>query len=373
MNEGGEVPFVWMILVLAGPTAIVSYLVCWAMRYLSPRLGYLDRPAGHKSHAEPMPLGGGLAIVLPMILVIVAGLAVILLGGLKGVPGFDWVAIHRPGIAYRSHQMGGVLLAALILHVLGFFDDLKDLGPAMKLIFQTAAAALVVIGFGVRIYMFVPIEAVSVLITIVWIVVITNAFNFLDNADGLSAGVALICTVVLLAVAAGAGQIFVSAYLACFAGTLVGFLVHNFPPARIFLGDAGSLPIGFFLAVGSILTTYYHEQNPAQARTAVLIPLVVMAIPLYDFVSVVYLRYRRGLSPFRGDRRHFSHRLIAKGMAGRDAVLTIYLACAGTAVAAIVLRQVSWPYAILLFLQTVCIVAIIALLESGPANGEPNH
>lgn len=301
MNSDSAMPLSVIILLLAGPTAIASFLICWIMRYLSPALGYLDRPAGHKAHGKPTPLGGGLAIMIPMILAIAGGLLVILLRYHESIASLDWLANHRPGIILRSHQVGGVLLAGLILHVLGLFDDVKDLGPWIKLIFQTAAAGLVVIGFGVRLHLFVPIAPLSIATTIIWIVVITNAFNFLDNADGLCAGVALICTAVLLAVAVSGGQVFVSAYLACFAGVLVGFLVHNFPPARIFLGDAGSLPIGFFLAVGSILTIYYHQQDPSQTKTAVLIPLVVMAIPLYDFVSVVYLRYRRGVSPFRAE------------------------------------------------------------------------
>lgn len=355
--------FVTMIPILAGATAIASYLISWLMRRVSPSLGYMDHPAGRKAHARAMPLGGGFAIVGPMILVIVTGMVLTIYDVYPRFSAIDWLTAYHQGIAQRANQMGGILLAGFILHVLGLFDDVKDLGPAFKLIVQTAAAALVVVGFDVRVALFVPFAPLSVVITIVWIVVITNAFNFLDNADGLSTGVALVCTAVLLASAVAAGQVFVSAYLACLAGVLVGFLVHNFPPARIYLGDAGSMPVGFFLAVGSILTTYYHETAPTGPKTAVLIPLVVLAIPLYDFVSVVYLRYRSGANPFKGDQRHFSHRLIDRGFTTKEAVMTIYLACVGTALAAIVLRYVTWPYAILLLVQTACLVAIIATLE----------
>lgn len=369
--KGIDAPFIYMLLLLAGLTGGLCFAICWLMRWLGPRLGYIDRPGGHegKGHAAPMPIGGGVGMVAAIILVIVGALAAVLAGYYREFSAFEWLDLHRPGVILRAHQIAGVLLGAIILHVLGLFDDVKDLGPWQKLIIQFAAAALVVIGFDVRIYLFVPIPAIGAVISIFWIVVITNAFNFLDNVDGLSAGVALICTLVLLVIAATAGQVFVAAYLACLAGALMGFLIHNFPPARLYQGDAGSLPIGFLLAVGSILTTYYHEQSPTQAKTSAFIPLVVMAIPLYDFVSVVVLRWLSGASPFAGDRRHFSHRLLGRGLTVRQAVLTIYLACIGTAMAAIVLRAVSWPYAVLLFVQAVCVVAMIAILEYQPKNG----
>jgi len=366
-DHTGE-PFIQMIATLAAPAVVVSYLLCWLMRRLSPKLGYLDYPTGRKQHDRPMPMGGGVAVMAAMIVMIVGGLAVVLSGATAWVGRFGWLEIHKPGLTCQAHQIGGILLCALILHVLGIFDDMKNLGPKIKLLVQFAVAGLIVIGFGVRLYMFIPVPAVSAVVTILWIVIITNAFNFLDNADGLSAGTALICTSVLLVVSAHAGQVFVAAYLACFAGTLFGFLLHNFPPARIYLGDAGSLPVGFLLAVGSILTTYYHQTDPDQVKTAVLVPLVVMAIPLYDSLSVIVLRLRSGAKLFAADHRHFSHRLIRRGLSVRDAVLTVYLACGGTAIAAIVLRVVSWPYAILIFLQTACIIAIIALLEYKPAN-----
>ncbi len=357
-----------MIVVLTGATFVLSFAGCWLMRAISPLLGYVDRPGGRKSHTRVMPMGGGVAIIASMLLLIVGGMAAALAGVHTKLPAFDWLSVHLPGLASRTHQMGGILLCAVVLHVMGLIDDVKDLGPEVKLIVQVVAAGLVVMVFGVRVHLFIPVPILGTLITVLWIVVLTNAFNFLDNADGLSAGVALICTAVLLAVEVGAGQVFVSAFLACLAGALLGFLLHNFPPARIYLGDAGSMPVGFLLAVGSILTTYYKTQGVDEARIGVLIPLVVMAIPLYDFLSVIVLRWLSGQSPFVGDHRHFSHRLIKRGLSVRHAVLTIYLACGGTAVAAIVLRQVSLPYALLLFVQTICIVAIIALLEYEPRN-----
>jgi len=201
----------------------------------------------------------------------------------------------------------------------------------------------------------------------VWLVAITNAFNFLDNMDGLSAGVAAICAVALLGASASMGQVFVSSLLCLLLGALLGFLPHNFPPAKVFMGDAGSTVIGFLLAVASCLTTYVR---PGQTYYlyGVFVPLVLMAVPLYDMVSVITLRLRERKNPMVGDRRHFSHRLVRRGMKVPAAVLTIYLCTAATAISASLLANVTGnTAAILVFCQTIAILLIIAVLESGQA------
>ncbi len=367
-----KTPFWQMIGYLSTVSAVGTFLLCYLMRHLSPRIGYVDRPAGRKNHTRVMPYGGGIAIFITFASLILAGTVLVYFNQLREVHPFDWTTVHQAGVANRLNEIGGILLGGLILLILGLFDDLKDLGPRFKLIVQFAVATLVVIGFDVRLYLFSPGAPFGWILTILWIVTLTNAFNFLDNADGLSAGVALVCTMVLLAVAVAGGQVLVSAFLACLAGALVGFLFHNFPPAKIFLGDAGSLVIGYLPSGGSILPNSNKQAAPQPRNTAVLIPLIVMAIPLYDLLSVIVLRLRRGISPFVGDHRHFSHRLMKRGLSTRQMVFTIYLASAGTAVGAILLRYVGGLPAILIFLQTLCIVAIIGILEYQPIKNE-NH
>ncbi len=360
------IPLWQMVTCLGIPAAVCCFTLCYVMRAVCPKLGYVDHPGGRKDHGRVMPYGGGLAIFLTFILLILLGLTLVLSGKIEQIPSFQWLTIHHPGIHTRLNQMAGVLFGAFILLILGLFDDVKNFGPLFKLFIQFAVAALVVIGFDVRLSLFVQGISFGWIVSILWIVVLINSFNFLDNADGLSAGVALICTIVLLGVALVGGQVFVSAFLACLAGALLGFLGHNFPPARIFLGDAGSLVIGYLLAIGTILTTFYNEQNPQTSKFSVLIPLIVMAIPLYDFFSVIVLRWLSGVSPFVGDHRHFSHRLLKRGLTPRQMVLTIYLATGGTAVGAIMLRHLAGLPAFLIFLQTLCIVAIIGILEYQP-------
>ena len=345
---------------------IISYVSCAVAKPVAKKLGYVDVPYKHKAHKTVMPLGGGIALVFSFTLIILVGLSAVHTGIAYKLPYISCLSNFHSGIIVRTQQISGILFCAFLLLVLGIFDDIKDLGPFFKLAMQFAIASLVVIGFNVKLYLFIKVPIISYLISIIWIVTITNAINFMDNTDGLAAGVSLICSFVLLAVSALGGQLLVSAYLACLAGALAGFLFHNFPPAKIFLGDAGSQPIGFLLAIGTILTTYYYEQNPQTQKTSVLMPVIVLAIPIYDFLSVIVLRLYSGVSPFVGDHRHFSHRLISRGLTKRQTVLTIYLASIGTAIGAIILRSVSGILAWLVIFQTLCIVAIIAILEYQP-------
>jgi UDP-GlcNAc:undecaprenyl-phosphate GlcNAc-1-phosphate transferase len=197
----------------------------------------------------------------------------------------------------------------------------------------------------------------------VWIVLIVNAFNFLDNMDGLSAGIAVITSSILFTAAALNGQVFIGAMALIFIGTLLGFLVFNFPPAKIFMGDAGSLVVGFFVALLSLRTTYYNQAQSGQWYS-VFVPLIVMAVPLYDFISVTLLRVCQGKSPFVGDTQHFSHRIKKRGLTDTQTVLTLYLATLCTGLSATFLYQVNLAGVVLIFAQTVMILFIIAIFEA---------
>jgi UDP-GlcNAc:undecaprenyl-phosphate GlcNAc-1-phosphate transferase len=154
--------------------------------------------------------------------------------------------------------------------------------------------------------------------------------------------------------------LFVSGFLFLLSGSLVGFLYHNRPPARLFMGDAGSYFIGFSLAVMTILATF---STPGGPRHAVLIPVCVLAVPLYDTLSVILIRLRAGRSIFEGDTNHFSHRLVALGMSRVQAVLTIYLTTAACGLAALALPQVNAWGAAAIALAIACLLCVIAILE----------
>jgi len=207
-------------------------------------------------------------------------------------------------------------------------------------------------------------NVVSAIVTVLWIAAVTNAFNFLDNMDGLSAGVASVCTAAFLVATLSIGQWFVAAGLALLLGSTLGFLWHNFPPAKIFMGDGGSLLIGLVLGVLTVRTTYLTPGTRWESHWySVFAPVIVLALPLYDLVVVSIIRLMRGKSPFVGDTNHFSHRLVNRGMSRRTAVLCLYLVSAATSIAAILLPHVSGGFAVLIFVQTMLILGVVALLE----------
>lgn len=338
----------------------VSVLLTMAVRRWSHRWGFLDVPGGHKAHAAPVALGGGIAIVWSFVLIVGVGLAIVVLAEPQEYLGR--LAVYKAGVMAKVPSLLMILASALFLHAVGLIDDVRPLSPRVKLLAQVLAAGLVVFGANVR-----AAEALgtipSLVLTMLWLVGICNAVNLMDNADGLCAGVVAIAAVFLAISAAQVGQIFVPALAWVLAGAVLGFLVFNFPPAKIFMGDAGSLPIGFLLAVLTIMTTYH---NPAMktAPYGLAVPLFILAVPLYDTLTVLIYRYRAGVPLFKGDRRHFSHRLLRRGMSGPAMVLTIYLATATTGLSALLLPWVGWTAAALLFVQCVCVLSVVAILES---------
>jgi len=282
-------------------------------------------------------------------------------GGPSWVP--PVIALHLAGVVMRTKMALIILGGAAAMCALGLWDDRRPMGPWIKLVGQFIVVGAVVILADLRILTILG-EPLSTIVSIVWVIVIVNAMNFMDNMDGLCAGVALICALALVAAAAGIGQLFVGGWLCLLIGATAGFLVFNFPPARIFMGDAGSMMLGFMLAVLSMLTTYYDPSRPLAREYALLVPVVLLAVPLYDFASVMFIRIREKRNPMVGDSMHFSHRLVRRGLSVRPAVLTIYLCTAVTAVAAVLLPHVpSWA-AWLLAGQTLGVLGIIAVLES---------
>jgi UDP-GlcNAc:undecaprenyl-phosphate GlcNAc-1-phosphate transferase len=349
---------------LAGSFASSAALTVVARR-LAPRVGLVAYPKADRYHRSIIPLGGGLAIFGTVALFLLAGAAALRLAAAPGpLRGLAERAGLNPADFPRHHdELLVIVLCATILFLVGLWDDKRSLGPGAKLAFQFLVALLAAGFADVRVEFFIHNRVVTTILSAFWIVLIVNAFNFLDNMDGASAGIAAIAGSVLLTAAAFNGQVFVSGLAIAFIGALLGFLVFNFPPASIFMGDAGSLVVGFFVALLTLRTDYYHQ---AQSRSwyPVLLPLIAMAVPLYDFLSVTVLRIRQGRSPFIGDTQHFSHRLRRRGLTDTQTVLTLYLATLCTGLGAAFLYQVNLVGALLIVGQTLLIVGIIGVFES---------
>jgi UDP-GlcNAc:undecaprenyl-phosphate/decaprenyl-phosphate GlcNAc-1-phosphate transferase len=382
--------FTFVILALGAISFVLSLVLVGVMVRVAPRLGFVDRPGGRKAHGGAMPLGGGVGIFLAIALPMLAVVGFVLVRG----PAFERgqrttiiSGVSAPAPAYWSGAREKVPLALAIvaavaaMHLLGLADDRWALGPFVKLICQLAIIAALVAPFReLRILWaldgFLHTRGLlPAILAILWIAAITNAFNFLDNMDGLSAGVGAVCTTAFLAATLSIHQWFVAATLATLLGSMLGFLWWNFPPARIFMGDAGSLVIGLMLGVLTVLTTYLPPGVSWGAGWYdVFAPVIVLALPLYDLLVVSAIRMRRGRSPFVGDTNHFSHRLVRMGLSKRAAVLCLYLISAATAVAAIVLPHVSSSWAaILIFAQTLMILGVAALLELRAVGSRPEQ
>jgi UDP-GlcNAc:undecaprenyl-phosphate GlcNAc-1-phosphate transferase len=259
-------------------------------------LDLVDAPAQRKLHRTPMPLLGGAAIFLGAI----AAVLVIYRG--------------RP-----EPTVIGVLLATTVVALTGLIDDYRPL-PAWAKLAGQFAGFLILVSFGIRVRLPLP-EPFDYAITLLWLLGITNAINFLDNMDGLSAGIAAVTTSFILLLALSNGQFLVAALAAALLGACLGFLRYNFPPARIFMGDVGSLFLGFLLAVMGIQLRFPDNSN----FVTWMVPVFLLGLPIFDMTLVVVSRLRRGLSPNTAGRDHTSHRLVRLGFSSREAVLILYL------------------------------------------------
>lgn len=305
-------------------------------RRVALTLGILDHPSSRKVHSSPMPLLGGVAIYI-------AFLAALLLFS----------------DAFFVNQVIGILLGATWVSLLGIWDDWRTLRPAFKLTGQFFGIAILV-ATGVQVA-FLRNPILNVFVTAAWMVGITNAVNFLDNMDGLSGGIVAIASGWFLVLSLLNGQLLVAPFAAALLGASLGFLVYNFNPALIFMGDAGSLFLGFMLAAVGLKLRF-----PSHPDTITwMIPIFVLGIPIFDMTLVTVSRLRRGVNPWTtAGKDHLSHRLVQLGLSHRSAVLTIYSLCLLTGAVGFAIQYVPLELAYaLLVLALVITISLILFFE----------
>ena len=335
-------PFnVYLLATLSAWVTVLAALPIWRKWCL--RTGLVDDPGERKIHDQPVPLAGGLAVMTGLLVPTLLGCLVLWwqkAGGKAGDISFipnatshitvrfplldpDSAFLLQYGLGRRGWELAGILLGAVGTLLIGWLDDKHELRPRVKFAGQFVIAALVAAS-GTRITLFVPSTLFSYAITILWILTVINAFNFMDNMNGLSAGLGAIAAYHFAIIAAEENQYLVALIAFLAFGALLGFLPYNFPRARAFLGDAGSHLVGYLLAVLAILPHFHTATHPR--RAAVLIPLLILAVPLADLVWVVLLRWRIGQPFYQGDTNHLSHRLVRRGLTRTQAVLVVWLA-----------------------------------------------
>jgi UDP-GlcNAc:undecaprenyl-phosphate/decaprenyl-phosphate GlcNAc-1-phosphate transferase len=306
------------------------------------RTGLMDDPGRRKIHDQPIPLAGGLAVMTGLLAPTLLACLLLWFQGPGTSPGGlshqldsapDVAAptvlmnptsafLLKYGLGRRATELAGIFLGAFGMLWLGWLDDKRELRPRAKFAGQLLIAALVAAS-GVRITLFVHSTPFSYAVTLLWILTVINAFNFMDNMNGLCAGLGAIGALHFALLAAKGGQYLVALIAFLTFGALLGFLPYNFPRARAFLGDAGSHLAGYLLAVLAILPHFYTSKHPRQ--WAVLSPLLILAIPLADLVWVVLLRWRIGQPFYQGDTNHLSHRLVRRGLTRTQSVLVIWI------------------------------------------------
>ena len=328
--------FVSALLLALGATPVV--------RRLADRLGVVDQPDPRKLHRAPVPLLGGIAIYVGFIL------ALLLFGE-------RWVL----------SQMIGILVSATMVSFLGIWDDRWGVRPLLKLLGQLVAASILIIS-GIKVS-FLPYPALNVAITLVWVVGITNALNLLDNMDGLSGGVGAVAAGFFLLLAAMNGQYLVASLAAALMGACIGFLYYNLNPATIFMGDAGSMFLGFILSVVGIKLRF--PGRPSMITW--MIPVVVLGLPIFDTTLVVISRLRGGMNPLTSPGKdHVSHRLVQMGLSQRNAVIVLYLICCALGLAAIFIMQADFLQAYLMGAAVFVagLMGLIALERVRPTGGQ---
>lgn len=334
--------------------------VAWAVtpwvRRQAFRWGALDRPDARKVHQKVMPRLGGLAVYL---------------GFVVGV-----LVTMQP-----SRSTYGLLLGMTLIVLLGALDDIRGLSPRVKLAGQIAAA-LVLLPFGVQIYFVTnPLNGhilelgwLGVPVTVFWVVAVTNAVNLIDGLDGLAGGVSCIAALTMAAVGWTQWQVFgavgqqdVILLALMLASSLVGFLRHNFHPARIFLGDSGSMLLGYVLAAMAIMGL-----TKSVTAVSVVVPLVILGIPLLDTTFAVVRRYHNHRPIFQPDKEHLHYQLLSMGLSHRQAVLVIYGISVLLGASAVALNLVATDQALAL-LVILAVVIITAANKVGVIGGVPQR
>lgn len=283
----------------------VTALLAWVSIRLAMRVGLVDLPnsAPHKKHRNPTPIAGGIALYISLVLT-----------------AFWSGIVHNPGVK-------AMYFASIPVFIFGLWDDLKEISPVIKIVGQSLAV-VILISFGVSIKVFESPEFLisfpgnigvylDWILTFLWIVGITNAFNFVDSMDGLAVGLAAIATTFFILVTLDSGQLALSKQSALLLGTCIGLFIFNSPPARLFLGDSGAQSLGFFL--GAIAIAYRPEG--AFQSSSWVVPIMLLGVPLFDMVLVIISRFRRKKPVYTAARDHTFHRLVALGWTSGKAVL----------------------------------------------------
>jgi UDP-GlcNAc:undecaprenyl-phosphate GlcNAc-1-phosphate transferase len=313
--ELNSIQFLTLFMLAVLSTGIITPV----MRRVAKRFGIVDQPnQAHKTHREPIPYLGGVAIMITVSIIVLGGSLFLKMDG------------------NTSKIVLAIMVPSVLIGLVGLADDIKNLSPISRFIAQSIAALFTSI-------IIISTDTVGsptgnsyldFVITVVWIVGVTNAINFFDNHDGGASGTVAISSFMLFILASTSGQSYIAALAIVLSGSCIGFLYWNRNPARIYMGDAGSLFLGMILA--TILVRF--DPNPINRWAGFAIPVLLLAMPILDTSVSVLSRIQRGISPFQGGQDHLSHRLVRRGLTRRATAITLW---SGTGVFSLIALLIS--------------------------------
>jgi UDP-GlcNAc:undecaprenyl-phosphate GlcNAc-1-phosphate transferase len=345
-----------MLVALLLPAAVAFCLSLIATRVaiaVARRLAFLDRPGteSHKLHPRAVPYGGGAAMAVAV------GAAMAVIAWLPQ-PVFPDAMSSDGNVSFLP-----IYLGALAIFGVGLLDDLHPLPALIKLGAQGLIAAVVIAATDIGIDSLRGMPVLYYGLTWAWLVLITNAFNLLDHADGLCGSIASISALVLFAGAILSGDTAMAQLCLVLAATLAGFLAWNLPPARIYMGDAGALPLGFLLGAATLAVTFWPS-GESGSPLAVLSPVLITALPLFDTATVVVMRLRRHQPLMVGDRSHLAHRLGRLGFTPRRGLLTAIALQVALSAGALQLRTDDLLTGVVVLAQSAAIFVAVVFLET---------
>ena len=312
---------IYLFAFLAG--AVSTLLTTPLFGWIARKLNFMDVPqANHKGHGRSTPLLGGAAIFTGWFLCLAGGVGLAMWGGLAVL--FDEVAGHLPGLEASLPKLGVLILGAFLAVVLGLIDDKCALSAGSKFGGQFLIALIAVWFGGVRVNIFFTNPVLVWAVSIFWIMLLMNSINFFDNMDGLAVGTVTIAMGFFAVIAALNGQFFITALAALTCGAGAGFWFYNTAPATIFMGDSGSHFLGYMAAVISAEVTWFGIDF-SLSRFPILMPLFILALPLFDTGMVVLIRTLKKKPFWIGDHHHISHRFVRMGLSRPQAVLLVHL------------------------------------------------
>lgn len=343
---------------------VVAYLLTPVVLWIATQLGVVAQPGGRHIHRSPIPRLGGLAVYAAFVAAVLGGLPV-------GSPihvtqGAPQIIITVPHTLAIARPIIGLLLGTTMITLLGVIDDVRGVSPITKLLGQTASAT-VLLPFGVgmdvltnplggMVFIAGPLGAA---VTVIWLVALCNVMNLIDGIDGLAAGIAAIAGATVFAASYQRGDVGTAIIAAAFIGGTLGFLPYNFNPARIFLGDTGSMLLGYILGSLSVLGMY-----KSYAAVSLLVPLAALGVPVADTALAILRRWRSRRPIFQADTEHLHHRLLRRGLSQRQTAVTLYLITAIFGVAALVLSGIH-RFSLIVILGLLLAVLLVGARRTG--------